>query len=1488
VASEERSDEVARVFLSYRREDTGPTAARLAEKLEAELGQGQVFYDRESLRGGEVWPERLEAAVRGSEVVVALIGKGWLKAHDAASGKRRLDDLGDWVRLELETALSVARSRLIVPVLVDGAEMPGERSCLPESIKAIDQLQALPLRSEPNAQWAADVKAILAAIGATGLGRTRDDAHMAAWVAEHLQRLTMRVARRLTASAPVRFGDPAPRHINLSLVERSSEARREASSEPQPQQVYDLEQLASREQVRILVLGEGGAGKTSSLLHVAATAAERARVDPAAPVPVHVDLAQLMRIDDVGDLERLVADATPPANEDTSLQRIAARRPCLFLFDAFNEVSEQLHRNCAVALRRFVDTWGDRHRYVVGSRAVAGVELLAHPPASFTAYNLLRLSAEQVEEYLTALGLAALHERMPEELRDLARNPFMLVAIARTLVGTAERDLPRNRGKLYQRVLETWMANEAAKRDLRYHYERVKLPVLSHLALRMTAAGQTALSWREVEPEVEQLLVETHRRIQRRGGMPDGWTVDDFHDEIVADDVLQQTGDRVAFRHQSFQEYFAACWFAAGRADALVELMPRLGWSPVSTTVPGDASAHRLVPVLTMMVGLVADSTALVEALAERNPVIAAAAIASASRIDPAVRAAREQGWIEMLRDGARVLGAVGCSCLCQVARSPEAVRRLVEFALDDQFDNARVGAAALSRVSAMDELATQLVEAILGLDEESYQKTERRIGGVLRALPNSRIVVVAFEHWRAARGDEARRRRLETVLATADRAMVTTRLSQIAAEAADTSRAADAAHACTSIDGWERIESIITPGRVRRRWESYRASYATQRDQEAARLKDADVATLEAALATGSDATRGAAGRVIAARRIPIGDMVVDALLRVGAGWCWPDLIAAAVESLGAADAVAKLVEVSQRDRVLLRRLDASAFASLPVGWETEDDSLAASIRYQVATVVASALGEFKEPGDFEVTPSGADGRSWRVTTHHGEHRQYEICLSADGLNLYDRSMHVIAIRALAEIGPSALTALRTASERADPEISSAAIAGLARLGDPQLADRLVELLRRTSDPVLVDAALKALVRIQAPQAIVLVEDLLGMTEDWTDVHPVWGACRSRPGWGDDIHRILVAIRADREVAAAIDAAFATGNADRKRAALRELSRWMSDDDLQAERASAWEQASRSEQLIALALHDPADPVRREAASALRYVSSPAVVESVAGALDDGDSAVRFEAARTLLALDATPLQAHARQVLVAIATNPGSSALRLAAGSVLSELSGGLEPIYHPIQAALGCNEPQAALDLINGALEIVPDDVNLLWWRGHAQNALGLRAQAAASWRRALELQEHAAEIPPVLADTLIDLGDFARAVEVARHGAELSTYSADAHVLLAWSCYRASSIEEAVAAARLACDLDPVHPRAIWILALALLRVPALGEARAAADHALRVRQLLSPGLDTSFLATFTEELGAIPAADEATVQLIAELRQRLAAPVQSSL
>ena len=53
-------------------------------------------------------------------MLLAVIGPHWLAAGQ--DGQRRLDDPADFVRLEIEAAL--ARGVRVIPVLVDGAQLP--------------------------------------------------------------------------------------------------------------------------------------------------------------------------------------------------------------------------------------------------------------------------------------------------------------------------------------------------------------------------------------------------------------------------------------------------------------------------------------------------------------------------------------------------------------------------------------------------------------------------------------------------------------------------------------------------------------------------------------------------------------------------------------------------------------------------------------------------------------------------------------------------------------------------------------------------------------------------------------------------------------------------------------------------------------------------------------------------------------------------------------------------------------------------------------------------------------------------------------------------------------------------------------------------------------------------------------------------------------------------------------------------------------------
>ena len=72
-------------------------------------------------------------------MLIAVIGKNWNSSADK-DNLRRLDDLDDFVRIEIEAALQ--RGIRVIPVLVDGATMP-KREDLPDSLQKLRRRQAI-------------------------------------------------------------------------------------------------------------------------------------------------------------------------------------------------------------------------------------------------------------------------------------------------------------------------------------------------------------------------------------------------------------------------------------------------------------------------------------------------------------------------------------------------------------------------------------------------------------------------------------------------------------------------------------------------------------------------------------------------------------------------------------------------------------------------------------------------------------------------------------------------------------------------------------------------------------------------------------------------------------------------------------------------------------------------------------------------------------------------------------------------------------------------------------------------------------------------------------------------------------------------------------------------------------------------------------------------------------------------------------------------
>jgi YVTN family beta-propeller protein len=149
-----------RVFINYRRADTSAYAGRLADSLIARFGADSVFMDIDTIPLGADFRDVIDEALNDCDVVLALIGRDWLQLL-GSNRRRRTDNTNDYVRLELEAALR-RPGVLVVPILVQDAEMPPERT-LPPSLAPITFRNNFELSDR---RWRADVETLCDALEA--------------------------------------------------------------------------------------------------------------------------------------------------------------------------------------------------------------------------------------------------------------------------------------------------------------------------------------------------------------------------------------------------------------------------------------------------------------------------------------------------------------------------------------------------------------------------------------------------------------------------------------------------------------------------------------------------------------------------------------------------------------------------------------------------------------------------------------------------------------------------------------------------------------------------------------------------------------------------------------------------------------------------------------------------------------------------------------------------------------------------------------------------------------------------------------------------------------------------------------------------------------------------------------------------------------------------------------------------------------------------
>jgi hypothetical protein len=146
-----------KIFINYRRGDDPGHTGRLFDRLQDVFDPGQLFMDVDNIAPGLDFVRVLNERVAECDIVLAIIGKGWVDARDD-NGNRRLDDPDDFVCIEITSALN--QGKRVIPVLVGEAQMPRPED-LPEALQVLARRNAVRLTHE---RFRADTQGLIKAI----------------------------------------------------------------------------------------------------------------------------------------------------------------------------------------------------------------------------------------------------------------------------------------------------------------------------------------------------------------------------------------------------------------------------------------------------------------------------------------------------------------------------------------------------------------------------------------------------------------------------------------------------------------------------------------------------------------------------------------------------------------------------------------------------------------------------------------------------------------------------------------------------------------------------------------------------------------------------------------------------------------------------------------------------------------------------------------------------------------------------------------------------------------------------------------------------------------------------------------------------------------------------------------------------------------------------------------------------------------------------
>jgi hypothetical protein len=403
---------------------------------------------------------------------------------------------------------------------------------------------------------------------------------------------------------------------------------------------------------RFVLVGEPGAGKTTALRYLALTYALHLSKNPALAsykqgeslayrIPIILELNLYRPVEQGNGIHRMIFEQLYPYAFsdaiDSAIEQLLVHGSLLVMLDGLNECPLVFWERAVSDIKHFLLRYG-KTECVISCRTRDFPDVF-----HLSVVTIKPLTDGQIDRFiLRALSEIDDVEKRCSELKELLfsrhseliRNPLLLSMVIDVYRESNWR-LPDNRGVLFKRFFELWFQRESLKQQKSISAGRrvVLFGLTGAIAYYMQNRGEVRTSREAVWGVIRAFL---ERYIDRSVIQKEQYSAEVVLDLLFGMGLLVETGGRVKFYHQLFQEFFAGYNLLWEQREEAVKRLEYLWWDEP----------------LKFYAGLIEDATPIIfEATRSASVFMAAQLLQSCSYCNGGVRAEVYRTLISMLTD---------------------------------------------------------------------------------------------------------------------------------------------------------------------------------------------------------------------------------------------------------------------------------------------------------------------------------------------------------------------------------------------------------------------------------------------------------------------------------------------------------------------------------------------------------------------------------------------------------------------------------------------------------------------------------------------------------------------------------------------------------------------------------------------------------------------------------------------------------------------